>query len=84
MNDANSEVKSINNLRYPLAVQFYGEQSEDYGGPREEFYRLALGHIRTFLVEGPTVKLLKRSTLIANQNFYTAGVIIVKSYSYVS
>ena len=76
---------SINNLRYPLAVQFNGEQSEDYGGPRKRFFRLAPGHIRTtFLVEGPTVKLLKSSTLIANQNFYTAGVIIVKSYSYVS
>lgn len=75
--DANSEVKSINNLFFSLEVQFYGEQSEDYGGPRKEFFRLALGHIRTtFLVDGPTVKLLKSSTLIANQSFYTAGVII--------
>lgn len=74
--DANSEIKSLNDIRHPLEVQFYGEQSEDFGGPRKEFFRLALNHIRTsFLVQGVSVKLL-RSSKIEDQSYYTAGIIV--------
>lgn len=75
--DANSEIKSLNDIRHPLEVQFYGEQSEDFGGPRKEFFRLALNHIRTsFLVQGVPVKLLRSSALIEDQSYYTAGIIV--------
>jgi hypothetical protein len=40
--DTNSEMKLLTNIRYPLDVNFYGEQCEDLGGPRKEFLRLAL------------------------------------------
>ena len=36
------EMSSITNFRLPLEVKFSGEEAEDHGGPRKEFFRLIL------------------------------------------
>ncbi|XP_061171814.1 uncharacterized protein LOC133181305 [Saccostrea echinata] len=40
------EIKAIDDLRFTLEVQFYGEVAADYGGPRKEFFQLALMEIK--------------------------------------
>lgn len=39
------EVRSIENPRLTLEVSFYGENAQDAGGPRREFFRLSLRQI---------------------------------------
>ena len=38
--EALGELENIDNLRFPLKVNFHGENAEDYGGPRREFLTL--------------------------------------------
>ncbi|XP_061188056.1 uncharacterized protein LOC133196140 [Saccostrea echinata] len=40
------EIKGLQDLRLTLEVQFYGEIAADFGGPRKEFFQLALLEIR--------------------------------------
>ncbi|XP_060563269.1 uncharacterized protein LOC132722745 [Ruditapes philippinarum] len=40
------EIKELNDLRLTLEVQFYGENAEDYGGPRKEFFSLILPELK--------------------------------------
>ncbi|XP_062578641.1 uncharacterized protein LOC134240569 [Saccostrea cucullata] len=75
--DTNSEVKLLSNIRFPLEVNFYGEQSEDLGGPRKEFLRLVLAYLKSSILEpGVPVKLRRNGALIENQSYYSAGVIV--------
>ncbi|XP_069109861.1 uncharacterized protein [Argopecten irradians] len=37
LNDAFEEAEHIENIRFPLEVNYYGELAQDYGGPRKEF-----------------------------------------------
>lgn len=75
--DANSEIKLLNNNQHPLELQFYGLQSENFRGHGKEFFRIALNHIKTsFLVKGELVKILGSRALIVNQSYYAAGVIL--------
>ena len=49
--DANAEIKSIENLRFPLNVEFNGEACSDVKGPRKEFFISALRFIATNMTE---------------------------------
>ena len=42
LRSAMEEVQFLKDPRLTLAVGFYGESAEDYGGPRKEFFRLCL------------------------------------------
>ena len=48
--EALDELENIDNLRFPLEVNFHGENAEDYGGPRREFFNLMLKSIEEKLV----------------------------------
>lgn len=43
---AMEEMEVLKDQRLTLAVGFYGESAEDYGGPRKEFFRLCLREIK--------------------------------------
>ena len=47
-----SEISTITNFRLPIEVNFIGEAARDYGGPRREFFRLVLIHIKETLFDG--------------------------------
>ncbi|XP_028415611.1 uncharacterized protein LOC114538969 [Dendronephthya gigantea] len=53
------EIAAIDNLFLTLCVQFYGEQAQDYGGPRREFFRLALREIKEKYFDHGLRELLK-------------------------
>ena len=40
------ELQFLKDTRLTLAVGFYDERAEDYGGPRKEFFRLCLREIK--------------------------------------
>ena len=46
LRSAMEEVQFLKDPRLTLAVGFYGESAEDYGGPRKEFFRLCLREIK--------------------------------------
>lgn len=48
--EALDEQKNIDNMRFPLEVNFHGENAEDYGEPRREFFDLMLKSIEEKLV----------------------------------
>ena len=41
----------MENIRYPLEENFHGENAEDLGGPRKEFFNILLEEIRRRLVK---------------------------------
>ncbi|XP_021362402.1 uncharacterized protein LOC110456155 [Mizuhopecten yessoensis] len=70
-----TEIVEVHNLRFLLEVNFYGEESEDFGGPRKEFFRLAEEAIKTRLCE--EADNLKLDDLhVASKTFYVAGIVL--------
>ncbi|KAL9977064.1 hypothetical protein ACROYT_G014428 [Oculina patagonica] len=40
------EIKLLTNKRLTLEVQFYGEEAQDLGGPRKEFFKLIMQAVK--------------------------------------
>ncbi|OWF54628.1 uncharacterized protein LOC110442634 [Mizuhopecten yessoensis] len=76
--DLVSEFESIENIRDPLEIKFYGEVSADYGGPRKEFLRLALDEIKERIInhEDGIYSLFQKTDLIATHGYYYAGMVV--------
>ncbi|CAB4030287.1 leucine-rich repeat-containing DDB_G0290503 isoform X1 [Paramuricea clavata] len=63
------EVKSLENVRKTLEVQFYGETAQDLGGPRKEFFSIVVLEIyNKYFKNG-----LKEHM---SEDYYTAGIIL--------
>ena len=61
----------------PLDVTFYGEQAQDFGGPRREFLTLMLHEVRDRLFEdtGNGYDLAYSDAHFTRRHYYAAGVI---------
>jgi len=77
LTDMISEITSIGNLRCPLEVNFYGEESEDFGGPRKEFFRLAVAAMKESLCKQDG-NLFVNEDLVAKKAYYAAGIVLGK------
>ena len=45
------EIKSAENIKFLLEVNFHAENAEDLGGPRKEFFSLILDQFRVRLLD---------------------------------
>ena len=83
-NDAMSELVTtppIQDVSYPLEVTFIGENAEDYGGPRKEFFGCAMRAIRDklfFDTGNGEFKLTQDLTSLTENHYFGAGLIFGK------
>ena len=71
----------IQDVSYPLEVTFFGENAEDYGGPRKEFFGCVLRSIRDklfFDTGNGEYKLTKDLTALTENHYFGAGLIFGK------
>ena len=71
----------IQDVSYPLEVTFTGENAEDYGGPRKEFFGCVLRSIRDklfFDTGNGEYKLTKDLTALTENHYFGAGLIFGK------
>ncbi|XP_015757106.1 PREDICTED: uncharacterized protein LOC107336547 [Acropora digitifera] len=79
--DAMSELVTtppIQDVSYPLEVTFIGENAEDYGGPRKEFFGCAMRAIRDklfFDTGSGQFKLTQDLTALTENHYFGAGLI---------
>jgi len=73
--DAVSEIAALENLRLPLDITFYGEEGEDFGGPRKEFFRLIIENIRERLFDTDG-QLITDATKVARREYYASGILL--------
>ena len=83
--DALSEMEYVENIRFPLEVNFHGESARDFGGPRKEFFTELVKMIKQELTieeDGKIVLKKDEQSLALNRYFY-AGMLI-GMYTYIS
>ncbi|KAJ8320858.1 hypothetical protein KUTeg_002445 [Tegillarca granosa] len=77
--DGSNEILAIQNVRYPLNVTFYGEEAEDLGGPRREFFELYINYFKENVLDTDenSVKLKKITSVLVQRHYWAAGIISV-------
>ncbi|CAK8690123.1 unnamed protein product [Clavelina lepadiformis] len=76
---AAEEMLGLENIRFPLCVQFYGETALDTGGPRRDFFRImiqAMMEKNIFEEKENNVTLCKNESLVHKQWYYVCGLVV--------
>lgn len=73
--------KPYTNLNLPVRIIFSGEEAVDDGGPRREFFRLAVGAATSdpSLFSPPPSVLVKNTSALVNKEFLYVGKLIAMS-----
>ncbi|KAJ8311316.1 hypothetical protein KUTeg_011136 [Tegillarca granosa] len=78
--DAIDELVTLDYIRFPLEVGYYGEEAVDLGGPRTEFFTASINYIKEHFVEiegtDYTGSIRKDVNFVINKGYYVAGLLI--------
>lgn len=75
LEDSFSELAIAENIRFPLEVNFHGEQAEDLGGPRREFFTIMVKEIQDRMIDEEG-NFMASDERIANKHFFFAGILL--------
>ncbi|XP_061197632.1 uncharacterized protein LOC133205778 [Saccostrea echinata] len=75
LEDAFVELSAAENIRFPLEVTFHGEQAEDFGGPRREFFTIVVREIKERMLD-EEINFVPCDERLARQHFFYAGLLL--------
>ena len=83
--DACEELAHQENIRFPMEVTFFGEQAQDLGGPRREFFEKVVGIIKekVFVAREDKVLIIEDDEMLSRRTLFYAGLILGKVYNYI-
>ncbi|XP_069102556.1 uncharacterized protein [Argopecten irradians] len=69
------EIQTIENIRFPVQVNFHGESAVDFGGPRKEFFGEILKVVKDRFLDGNGV-MIEFDEYLARKWYYAVGLIV--------